>query len=172
MYLTNAWRRTCWAAPCVIFNMCSTYKCSTTKTSLTQIMACYKSHLSDYKIWSNLALHFIPTGVKIFSHQNGGWRSWCWSNISQCFRTRYGWSCKQTLIWPILDDNYKMIKENSSFFALTYHRAPFEHWTFIIMTGSTCSSTFCCFMRNTDIQGDPAKARPTYIFDGNIWMHR
>ena len=24
----------------------------------------------------------------------------------------------------------------------------------------------------TPIQGGPAKVRPTYIFDGNIWMHR
>jgi len=22
------------------------------------------------------------------------------------------------------------------------------------------------------VQGGPAKVRPTYIFDGNIWMHR
>ena len=25
---------------------------------------------------------------------------------------------------------------------------------------------------NVYIQGVPAKVRPTYIFDGNIWMHR
>ena len=35
----------------------------------------------------------------------------------------------------------------------------------------------CIFIKNikmygTRVQGGPAKLRPTYIFDGNIWMHR
>jgi len=27
-------------------------------------------------------------------------------------------------------------------------------------------------LKTLHIQGGPAKVKPTYIFDGNIWMHR
>jgi len=36
----------------------------------------------------------------------------------------------------------------------------------------TCLADTATGPKDKYLQGGPAKVRPTYIFDGNIWMHR
>ena len=37
---------------------------------------------------------------------------------------------------------------------------------------NNCYEQLLNSLTSRDLQGGPAKVRPTYIFDGNIWMHK